>query len=156
MAETKNILTLKGKEELEKKLDQLVNIDQPKAFEELNFARGQGDLSENSDYDAAREKTEKIKAEISRITYMLDHSTIVDEPLDTTVVSVGAKTILVIRMDNKKTFSFSLVGAQEADPLNNKISTDSPVGKAIVGHKVGEICSVDAVKPYKLKIVSIE
>lgn len=78
MAE-KNALTKQGKEDLEAKLKNLLEVEQPKANEELNFARSQGDLSENSDYDAAKAKTESIKNEIARIQYILDHASIIDE-----------------------------------------------------------------------------
>lgn len=152
-----NMLTQKGKLDLEKKLKQLVEIDQPKAFEELNFARSQGDLSENSDYDAAREKTEAIKAEITRIQYLLDHCVIVDEEtLDSNVVSVGSKTITVKDVSTGKSFTFQIVGSQEADPLGNKISNESPVGRALLGHKVGEKVHIDANIGYDMKIVSIK
>jgi transcription elongation factor GreA len=76
MAE-KNALTRKGKEDLELKLQNLTEVEMPKANDELNFARSQGDLSENSDYDAAKEKFENIKAEIAKIKYILDHHTII-------------------------------------------------------------------------------
>lgn len=78
MAE-KNVLTKKGKQELEERLKYLIEVEQPKAFADLNFARSQGDLSENNDYDAAREKTESIKREIETIQYTLDHHTLIEE-----------------------------------------------------------------------------
>lgn len=156
MGENQNILTVKGKENLLKKLDNLINVEQPKAFEELNFARSQGDLSENNDYDAAREKTEAIKAEIARIQYLLDHSTVVDVPVDSSVVSVGGGIVTARRIDNGQEYRFSIVGAQEANPLKNKISNNSPVAIALVGHKVGDICQVNAKISYQLEIVSLE
>lgn len=150
-----NVLTVEGKKKLEAELKQLVEVDEPKAHDELNFARSQGDLSENSDYDAAREKCEKIKARIAEIKYTLDHYTVVDTPIDNSVVSVGGGLVKCRRVDNGKEYSFHIVGAQEADPTKNKISNNSPVAQALTGHKVGEICEVNAKISYSMEILSI-
>lgn len=152
----KNVLTPKGKEELEKRLEQLVNVEQPKAFEELNFARSQGDLSENSDYDAAREKTEHIKAEIAKIRNTLDHAVIIETPMDNSVVSVGGGKVIAERVDNGHRYEFYIVGAQEADPANGKISNNSPVAVALAGKKIGDTVEVNAKITYSLKIIAIE
>lgn len=158
MADNTNVLTRKGKEDLEAKLDNLLKVEQPKAFAELNFARSQGDLSENNDYDAAREKTEAIKSEIARIQYILDHCTIIEENNDTGVKTarLGGGLITVENLDNHQKYSFTIVGSVEADPVNQKISNTSPVALAILGHKVGDTVTVKVRKPYEMKIVSID
>ncbi len=158
MAE-KNVLTKQGKEDLEKKLKNLVEVEQPKAFEELNFARSQGDLSENSDYDAAREKTEAIKAEIARIQYALDHSEIIDEDIgtgDAKTVRMGSYTITIKNLDTGDEYEFSIVGSSEADPMNKKISNTCPVAQAILGKKIGTVATVNAKKPYQVEIIDIK
>lgn len=158
MAE-KNALTKQGKEELEAKLKNLLEVEQPKANEELNFARSQGDLSENSDYDAAKAKTESIKNEIARIQYILDHASIIDEDEDEGGVKtarLGGNKITVMDLTRKKEHSFTIVGSVESDPANGKISNTCPVAQAIIGHKVGETVTVNVKNPYKLKIVAID
>jgi transcription elongation factor GreA len=157
MAET-NVLTKKGKEELEQKLKNLVEVEQPKAFEELNFARSQGDLSENNDYDAAREKTEAIKTEIARIQYVLDHCTVIenDDGNGSSIVRMGAYKISVTNLDTGNHYSFSIVGSAEADPVNEKISNTCPVAQAILGKKEGDIVTIPTKKPYQLQIGKIE
>lgn len=157
MAET-NILTKKGKEELENKLKNLVEVEQPKAFEELNFARSQGDLSENNDYDAAREKTEAIKTEIARITYILDHCEVIEEDTNanSAIVRMGAYEITVKNLSTGKEYKFSIVGSAEADPVHEKISNTCPVAQAILGKKVGDVVTIQTKNPYELEITNIK
>jgi transcription elongation factor GreA len=157
MAE-KNALTRKGKEDLELKLQNLTEVEMPKANDELNFARSQGDLSENSDYDAAKEKFENIKAEIARIKYILDHHTIIEEVEDEggeKTARLGGGEITVLDLSRNKEHKFTIVGSVEANPLEQRISNTCPVAQAIIGHKVGETVTVNVKNPYKLKIVNI-
>ena len=148
-------LTPQGKKEKEERLHYLLTVQQPKEFEELNFARSQGDLSENSDYDAAKEKCERTKAEINELRYTLDHCVVIDKPIDKSVVSVGGGLITAEKIDDGKIFKFYIVGASEADPIKKKISNASPVAEAILGHKAGDICEINAKIHYQLKIISI-
>ena len=118
MAENQYVLTQEGKESLLKRLDILLE-EKTQALAELNFARSQGDLSENSDYDAAREKVEKIKGEIEAINYQLDHAKIVDTAeIDSDVASVAGGEVTIRRLDNGEEFKFHIVGLGEADPLH--------------------------------------
>ncbi|MBQ8142513.1 MAG: GreA/GreB family elongation factor [Bacilli bacterium] len=152
------ILTQKGKIEKEERLRHLIDVELPKADEELNFARSQGDLSENADYDAANAKRKAIAAEIENIKDILDHCTVIDDAEDeggVKTVRLGGGEIKVVNLDTKVEYHFSLVGSVESDPLNKKISNVSPVGQAVIGHKVGDIVEVKVKKPYKLKILSI-
>ncbi len=151
-----NILTLSGKEALEKELERLTTVDKPQAAAELNAARSLGDLSENADYDVAIERFKLINARIDTIRHILSHATIVDESaIDKSVISVGSGKVKVVRVDNGREFEFSIVGATEADPMNGKISNNSPVAKALIGHKVGDVVSVHAKIDYELKVVKI-
>lgn len=156
MAE-KNAITKKGKEELEQKLHNLIEVEQPKANEELNFARSQGDLSENSDYDAAKEKYEAIKREIARIQNILDHHVIIEEEDDNGIktAKLGGSTITLLDLTRNTTKDVTIVGSVEADPFHGKISNTCPVAQAIIGHKVGDVVTVNAKVPYQLKIVNI-
>lgn len=157
MAET-NALTLKGKDELEKRLKNLVEVEKPKIDEQLNFARSQGDLSENSDYDAARERLEAIKDEISHIQYILDHHTIIDESEEggAKTARLGGSMITVINTSTNVEYKFTIVGSVEADPINGKISNTCPVAQAIIGKKVGDVVTVPVKNPYQLKITNID
>ena len=151
-------ITKKGKQELEEKLKNLIEVEQPKAFAELNFARSQGDLSENNDYDAARDKTEAIKAEIARIQYILDHHTIINEDDNngTKVARLGGSAITVENLNTHVTYKFTIVGSVEADPINGKISNTCPVAQAIIGKKIGDEVTVPVKNPYTMKIIDIE
>ena len=156
MAENQYVLTQEGKESLLKRLDILLE-EKTQALAELNFARSQGDLSENSDYDAAREKVEKIKGEIEAINYQLDHAKIVDTAeIDSDVASVTGGEVTIRRLDNGEEFKFHIVGLGEADPLHGKITNMSPIASAIIGHKAGDICHVHAKIEYDIQIVEVK
>jgi transcription elongation factor GreA len=156
MAENE-ILTKQGKIDLEKKLQNLVNVEKPKALADLNLARSQGDLSENADYDAAREKTQEIESEINQIQYTLDHATVIEnENKDgSKSAKLGGDKIYATDVENGKKFEFFIVGSAEADPANGKISNTCPVALAILGHAVGDVVTVAVKKPYQLKINKI-
>lgn len=151
------IITKQGKEDLQKKLDNLINVVKPKALADLNLARSQGDLSENADYDAARERTQEIESEINRIQYTLDHATVVDNE-DTTgpkTCRLGGGKIYARNTTTGKEYSFTIVGSAEADPLIGKISNTCPVALAVLGHVVGDVVKVDVKNPYELSIEKI-
>lgn len=154
MSDNENILTRKNYEKLQAELDELTQVELPKAFEELNFARSQGDLSENSDYDAAKEKTDSIKARISMLQYQIDHATIVDTALDNTIVHVGSR-VRARNTETGKEYEFSIVGASAANPMKLEISNASPIGEAVLQHRVGDIVTVNAPRVYKLEILEI-
>lgn len=128
-----NKLTKVGLEGLKKELDELVNIKRPKLVERLSYARSQGDLSENSDYQSAKEELEMLDGRIEELTEVIKNSTVVS--LDGTKITVKV---------NGKQMIFYIVGEWEADPLNKKVSDKSPLGKALFGKKVGEKVEVEA------------
>ena len=152
------LLTLAGVEKLKQEKERLINVERPRVIEELQLARSQGDLSENADYDAAREKQAHIEARIKEIDHMLLHVQIIDESqMDSNVVKPGATvTFLDLSEENGEPETYTIVGTFETDPLNGKISNESPLAKAILDHGVNEIVSVGVAEPYEVKILNIE
>ena len=152
------LLTQSGVEKLKQEKEQLINVERPKVIEELQLARSQGDLSENADYDAARDKQAHIEARIKEIDYMLQHAEIISEDqMDLKVVKPGTTvTILDLSEDDAEPESYKIVGYTETDPLNGKISNESPLAKAVLGHGVNEIVTVGVAEPYDVKILNIE
>lgn len=150
------ILTPEGKADLEKELDNLINVERPKNKEELALARSQGDLSENADYDAARARQAEIEGRINQINYILEHCTIREIDKNDKSVQIGS-FVTVERQDNNKQIQFKVVGgSQEADFVKNYIDRETPLGKAVFGKLEGDIVEVRAPKPYKVKIVSVK
>ena len=148
------LLTSEGFLELETELNELKNNDRPRIIEAIKEARAQGDLSENADYDAARDEQAKIEARIQELEYMLEHAKIIEKSSGD-IVTVGT-TVTVKYVDDDEEEVYSIVGSMEADPFENKISNESPIGKAIMDKKVGEIISVESPNgSYDIKIVNI-
>jgi len=148
------LLTSEGFLELETELNKLKTEDRPRIIEAIKEARAQGDLSENADYDAAREEQAKIEARIQELEYMLEHAKIIEKTSGDTV-NVGT-TVTVQYIEDEDEEEYSIVGALEADPFENKISNESPIGKAIMNRRVGDIISVESPNgSYDIKIVKI-
>lgn len=150
------ILTNEGLQELKDNLHHLLNVVRPQVIQELVEARAQGDLSENADYDAARNRQAEVEARIKDIETMLAKVKIIDEK-DKKVsgVKIGS-TVQLHNLKTNKEFIIKIVGVIEADPFENKISNESPLAKAIIGHDVDEVLEVrDLKEPYKIKIMSI-
>ena len=148
------LLTSEGFLDLETELNNLKNNDRPRIIEAIKEARAQGDLSENADYDAARDEQAKIEARIQELEYMLEHAKIIEKKSGD-IVSVGT-TVTVKYVDDDEEEVYSIVGSMEADPFENKISNESPIGKAKKNKKVGDTISVESPNgAYDIKIVSI-
>lgn len=148
------LLTSEGFLELETELNNLKSNDRPRIIEAIKEARAQGDLSENADYDAARDEQAKIEARIQELEYMLEHAKII-EKASGDKVEVGT-TVTVNYVDDDEEEIYSIVGSMEADPFENKISNESPIGKAIMHKKVGDVISVESPNgSYDIKIVKI-
>ncbi len=135
------VLTPEGYLELEAELNDLKLNKRPEVINALKYARSLGDLSENADYDAARNEQAQLESRIKELEYKLEHSEIIDNK-DKNVANVGST--IVIEYDVDDTEEFKIVGSLEADPFNNKISNESPIGKAVIGHKAGEKISVES------------
>ena len=137
-------MTQEGYEALSKELGELVETKRPKLVERLAFARQQGDLSENSDYINAKEELEFLDGRIDELQEVIKTATIVNDSSHKKVsdgVVLGARVTLKVNGDKHV---YEIVGEWEADPVNKKISHDSPLGKALVGKKVGEKVQVEA------------
>ena len=148
-------LTSEGYLELENELHYLKTEKRKEVTQTLKEARALGDLSENSEYDQAREDQSNLEKRIVEIEYTLEHATVIDEAKDDGTVGIGCQVELKYE-DDDDTESYKIVGSQEADPFNNKISNESPIAAAIMGRKVGdtvEVSSPDGV--YNVKIVAI-
>lgn len=138
--EQKIVLTAQGYLDLETELNELKTVVRPRVIKDLKDARAQGDLSENAEYDAARDEQAQVEARIKELEYKLEHSIIAEKSSD--IVSVGST--VVIKYDDGEEDEYQIVGSMEADPFENKISNESPVGKAVIGHKKGETVKVES------------
>ena len=147
-------LTEEGLEEIKKELDELKLVKRPEIINALKDARAQGDLSENAEYDAARTEQAIVESRIKDLEVMLERAVVITK-VDTDVVSIGTKVTIEYLDDNEQE-EYSIVGSKEADPFTNKISNESPIARAILGHKVGETVGVDSPNgKYDVKVVSI-
>lgn len=137
------VLTLSGKKKIEEELERLRGVEMPALAERIRQARDLGDLSENFDYQDAKRQQAFLNGRIADLTAMLDRAKIVEEAgPGSEVVGMGS-TVTVKDLDFGDEFSYTIVGANEADPLNDKISPLSPVGKALMGKKAGEQIDVE-------------
>ncbi len=135
------VLTPQGYLELENELNELKNVVRPRVIKDLKDARAQGDLSENADYDSARDEQAQVEARIKELEYKLEHSTIAEKD-EKGKISIGST--VVILYDDGEEDTYEIVGSLEADPFENKISDESPIGIAVIGHKKGEIVEVQS------------
>ena len=152
--EDKVYLTAEGLLELEEELAHLRDVKRPEVIKALKDARALGDLSENAEYDAARSEQASTEARIKELEKMLENVEIISD-VKTDSVALGTKVKLEYVGDDE-TDEFSIVGSKEADPFSNKISNESPIAQAILGHKVGDI--VNVISPngeYQVKVVEI-
>ncbi|MCR5790777.1 MAG: transcription elongation factor GreA [Lachnospiraceae bacterium] len=157
MEEKKHILTYEGLKALEDELQDLKVNKRAENAEKLKEARAQGDLSENAEYDAAKDEQRDIHARIEEIEKILKNAEVVlDEEVDTGKVSVGC-TVKIRDMEYKEDLVYKIVGSTEADSLNGKISNESPVGKALIGAKKNQTVSVETITGViKYKILEIQ
>ncbi len=134
-------ITKEGLESLKKDLAELVNIKRPKLVERLSYARSQGDLTENSDYSSAKEELEFMDGQIQELEDVIKNAKVINGNHKTDDVSVGTK--VTVKYDHNEAI-FEIVGDWEADPINKKISHESPLGLALFGKKVGDKVEVEA------------
>lgn len=143
MPDKKVILTYAGLKELEEEIQELKVNKRKEIAQKIKEARAQGDLSENAEYDAAKEEQAEVEARIVTIEKLLKNVEVIDEDeVDLAIVSIGCKVRLHdVEFDEE--IDYAIVGSTEADPLNNKISNESPVGEALIGRAVGETAEVE-------------
>ena len=138
----KHYLTPEGKKQLEDKLNYYKTVRRPNVVKRIGIAREFGDLSENSEYDAAKDEQAQIEAEITEMENILLNAEVIDKKnIDSTVVNIGTKVKLYDE-DFDEELEYRISGSSESDPKNGVISNLSPVAKAIIGHKKGETVSV--------------
>lgn len=143
VAEKKKILTYTGLKALEEELQNLKLVKRKEVAEKIKEARAQGDLSENAEYDAAKDEQGEIETRIAQIEAILKNAEVIDEDeVDLTTVNIGCK-VLVYDEEFDEEMDYSIVGSTEADPLKGKISNESPVGKALIGTKKNETVTVE-------------
>ena len=157
MAEKKNILTYEGLKKLEDELQDLKVNQRREIAQKIKEAREQGDLSENAEYDAAKDEQRDIEARIEQIEKILKNAEVVlDEEIDLDKISIGC-LVRVLDVEYDEEEEYKLVGSSEASSLQNKISNESPFGQALIGAKVGDIVEVEApAGVIKYKVLSIQ
>src|SRR5574344_1234974 len=155
MKKTKEIyLTSEGLAEITKELDELKLVKRPEVINALKEARAQGDLSENAEYDAARNEQAQIEARIKELEVMVENAVVITE-IQTDKVAIGNK-VTIKYIEDGDTDINTIVGSKEADPFANKISNESPIASAIIGKKVKDIVTVESPNgKYNVEIVSI-
>ena len=144
MAEAKKVvMTYDGLKKMEQELENLKTVRRKDVAEKIKEARGQGDLSENAEYDAAKEEQGEIESRIVQLENLLRNAEVIDEDvLKMDVVNLGSKvTVLDVEFDEE--MEYTIVGSTEADPMNGRISNESPLGMALLGQKVGATVMAD-------------
>ncbi|MEE0204372.1 MAG: transcription elongation factor GreA [Oscillospiraceae bacterium] len=144
-------------DQLKDELHYMETVREREVAEQIKEARSFGDLSENSEYDEAKAEQGKLYSKIAEVKNLLENAEIVEvEVVAKGVVGIGSKVRVLDMEDNSET-DFQLVGSQEANPMQGKISDDSPIGKALMGHKKNEVVTVEApAGSMKFKILSVE
>jgi transcription elongation factor GreA len=137
-------LTKEGFQELKVELDRLVNEEMPKVVKRISIARDKGDLSENTEYQNAKEDQGIINSRISEIENVLEKAKVVEKTRSKTTVGIGSKVTVHLKSKPKNKIEFNIVGEYESDPDEGKISSVSPIGKALIGNKEGQEVEVDA------------
>ena len=143
MMAKKNILTSEGLKKLEDELEDLIVVKRKEVAQKIKEAREQGDLSENAEYDAAKDEQRDIEARIEEIEKILKNAEIVDEDeVDLGTINIGCQ-VKILDCEFDEELIYKIVGSTEANSLKGKISNESPVGKALMGKKVGDMVSVE-------------
>ena len=155
MSNTKEIyLTEEGLSEIEKELEYLKQVKRPEVINALKEARALGDLSENAEYDAARNEQAEVEGKIKELEAMLEHVVVIKGG-ETDKVSIGTK-VKIKYVDDDEIEEYSIVGSKEADPFQNKISNESPIARAIMGHSINEQVWVESPNgKYQVEIMEI-
>ncbi len=151
------VVTESSYQKLKEELDYLKNVKRKEAAENVGIARSFGDLSENSEYDEAKNEQAKIEAQISELEETISHAKIIsDHEIQTDMVSVGV-SVTVYDMEYDEEVEYQIVSSREVDPLENRISDQSPIGRALIGTKIGDIVSVEVPDGVaKFKVMKIE
>ena len=148
-------LTKEGLKELQNEYENLLHVERPNVIEALKAARALGDLSENADYDAARDEQARIEARITTLDNILSNYELINEKTVSKTVQIGS-LVTIMDLELKQEFTYTIVGSIESDPLNGKLSNVTPLANAIIGKKVNTKCTVNVENPYSVEIISIK
>ena len=158
MAQEKFLVTQAGLDELKREQEELIHVVRKEVIRELQEARAQGDLSENADYDAARDHQARVEARIRDLEAMIANAEIIEEDKGSSsskTVTLGS-TVTILDLSTQEEETYTIVGSIEADPLNGKLSNITPLAMALMDKKVGETINVSQAEiPYDVKIVSL-
>jgi len=152
-------ITKKGYEALKAELDRLRKVERPKAIEAIAEARSHGDLTENAEYEAAKDRQGFIESRITELERKLGDARIIDTAKLSSETVVFGATVLLLDLESKQQKQYTLVGQDEADLKNGKISVQSPVGRALIGRRVGdqvEVTTPARVVAYEIKDIKFE
>ncbi len=157
MTEKDVLLTPEGLVRLENELDNLKSVMRKEVAERIKQALAFGDISENSEYDQAKNEQAKLEERILKLENILRNAKVIDEDeITTDTVSVGSK-VVVLDIEFEEEMAYTIVGSAEADPYNGKISNESPVGRALIGNKSGDVVDVhvpDGIIKYEILNIS--
>ena len=157
MDKTKTLLTEQGYIDLKQELDNLINVKRPENIKAIKDARALGDLSENAEYDAARNEQAEIEGRIQQLEKLLEHVEIINSDTKSNgKVNIG-NTVAIKYVDEPDDIEeYQIVGSQEADPFACKISNESPIARALMNRKVGDIVDVESPNGvYQIEITAI-
>ena len=159
MADEKFLVTKEGLDELLKEQDNLIHVVRDEVILELQEARAQGDLSENADYDAARDRQARVEARIRDLEAMIANAEIISEEKKAATkktVSLGS-TVTILDMSTNEEETYNIVGSIEADPLNGKLSNITPLATSLMDHKIGDVVEIEtAEEPYQVKVIDLK
>ena len=159
MADEKFLVTKEGLDELLKEQDNLIHVVRDEVIRELQEARAQGDLSENADYDAARDRQARVEARIRDLEAMIANAEIISEDKKAATkktVSLGS-TVTILDMSTNEEETYNIVGSIEADPLNGKLSNITPLATSLMDHKIGDVVEIEtAEEPYQVKVIGLK
>ena len=153
----KNILTYQGLQKLEEELQNLKVVRRKEVAQKIKEAREQGDLSENAEYDAAKDEQRDIEARIEELEKILKNAeVVVEEEVELDKISIGCK-VKILDVEENEELEYKIVGSTEANSLKGKISNESPVGKALLGAKIGDVVKVEThVGELEYKVLEIQ
>ena len=159
MADEKFLVTKEGLDELLKEQDNLIHVVRDEVIRELQEARAQGDLSENADYDDARDRQARVEARIRDLEAMIANAEIISEDKKAATkktVSLGS-TVTILDMSTNEEETYNIVGSIEADPLNGKLSNITPLATSLMDHKIGDVVEIEtAEEPYQVKVIDLK
>ena len=159
MVDEKFLVTKEGLDELLKEQDNLIHVVRDEVIRELQEARAQGDLSENADYDAARDRQARVEARIRDLEAMIANAEIISEDKKAATkktVSLGS-TVTILDMSTNEEETYNIVGSIEADPLNGKLSNITPLATSLMDHKIGDVVEIEtAEEPYQVKVIDLK